>query len=804
MLKNYFKIAWRNIIKNGFYSLVNIIGLSIGIAFTLLITAYVWGELQVNHQLKNADNQYILLSKWSDPDMGNEIACIAELPKALKDNYPDLVTNYYHADLINTNVSKNEKHFRESLQLGDSTLLNMYGFKLLQGDSATALNDPYSVVVSKKMAIKYFGQTDVLGQTLNFGSFSGQTHDFTITGVLDNIPKNSVTSLKDDNDFFFNAAAATYFKRNLTGWDNVGTIDYLELQKGADVKVVEKATKQLMNDYEKDDVIKKGLKPYLVKLTDFNLVANGGIIKKMTYTLSCIALFILVMAIVNFVNLCIGRSSTRLKEMGIRKALGGLRKQLVWQFLTESILMVVLSTVAALIIYVVARPYFMGVLGKEIIGLLSFPAYTGPALALFALVVGLLAGIYPALVLSALKSVEALKGRFTSVNESVLFRKILVAFQFVTAAVVFIGAVVVSQQIGLFFSGNIGYKKDRLIYAQLPRDWSPRGVQKMESIMYQLAQMPEISHITLSYEIPDGHNGGNYLVYRQGAKASGMITSTGLVTDNQYAATYHIPIKAGTFFKPYYKPADSLQIVMNETQAKALGWARPDEAVGQKIIIPAYSSSTAYTVCGVTADFHFGSMQQKIEPITFMNVNYATNYRFLSIKLAPGDLQKSLAAIQTKWGKLMAAAPFEYKFMDDALNQLYKTEVQLKKAAYLATALAIIIVLLGVVGLVSLSVQKRTKEIGIRKVLGSSAAGISILFLKDFLVLVLIAVAVACPIAWLLMQNWLNDYAYKIPLSFNPFVLSVIVLTGLTALVIIVQTIKAAFANPADSLRSGQ
>ncbi|MHB8206583.1 ABC transporter permease [Mucilaginibacter sp.] len=804
MLKNYIKIAWRNLWKNKAFSIINIFGLAIGIAFSLLIGAYVWGELQVNHQLKDADNQYIMQSKWKDPTMGNEITCINELPKALTDNYPGLVRDYYHSDLATTNVSKEEKHFRESIQTGDSTLLNMYGFKLLYGDAKSAMTDPFSVVITQKMALKYFGKTDVVGQTLNFESMHGEHHDFTVTGVLAFIPKNSVTNLNANNnsDFFFTAEASKYLKRNINGWDNVQTCGYVELQNGVDPKTVDKAMLDLIKKYEPDVVIRTNLTPYLVNLKEYNLIAEGGLVKKMTRTLSCIAMFILLMAVVNFVNICIGRSSGRMREMGIRKVLGGLRKQLIWQFLAESILTVTLATILALIIYMLARPYFSDVLGREITGLFAFPVYFIPVPFLLALFIGIVAGIYPALMLSALKSVDSLKGKLTSVKESVIFRKTLVAFQFATAAIVFIGAIIISQQINLFFRGNLGYNKDYIIYAQLPRNWSPEGVIKMEAIRSQLVQMPQVSTAALSFEIPDGHSGDNSQIYKQGSSPLQAIFSETLVADNQFAATYNIPLKAGTFFNPVYNSGDSTQIVVNQSQAKALGWSDPQDAVGQKIMIPVMNDKLPYTICGVIADFHFGSMQDKIKPIIFMNVNYTYNYRYLSIKLKPGNIQESIAALQSKWAQTMPGAPFEYHFMDDALTKMYATELQLKKAAYIATFLAIIIVLLGVLGLISLSIQKRTKEIGIRKVLGSSVAGITSLFLKDFLGVVLIAGLIACPLAYFMMQNWLDDYAYKISISLSPFVFSIALLTVITAFLITMQTIKAAFANPVKSLRS--
>jgi len=800
MLKSYIKIAWRNLWKNKAFSIINIFGLSIGIAFSLLIGAYVWGELQVNRQLKDADNQYIILSKWKDPNMGFEIGSSAAMPKALVETYPGLVVNYFHDDLVTSNVSNGDKHFRENLQIGDSTMFKMYGFKLAYGNANTALNDPFSVVITTNMALKYFGKTDVVGQAINFESFSGDKHDFMVTGVLPPLPQNSVTELtKWRSEFFFNVNSSKYFKRSLDGWDNTGLQCYVELKPGIIPQQVEAAMRSLLVKNASPQVA-KNLIPYLVPLKDYNQEANGGVVKKMTYTLSCIALFILLMAIINFVNICIGRASGRMKEMGIRKVMGSLRKQLIWQFLAESTLIAMIATLVALGIYLLARPFFSNVLGKEISGLFSFPLYFIPLPFMVALLVGLLAGIYPALVLSALKAVDSLKGKLSSVKESVLFRKTLVAFQFTIAAIVFIGAIVISQQISLFFSKNLGYNKDYVIYSQVPRDWSPKGVQKMEAIRYQLSQMHQVGSITLSYVIPDGANGGNYQVYRQGANPSQTIVAQGLTVDNQYASTYNIPLKAGQFFKPVFNLADSSDVVINETEAKALGFKNDDEAIGQKIMSPGYP--VASIIRGVTADFHFGSMQDKILPITFNNVNYSTYYRYFSIKLKPGDIQENLSALQKRWAELMPGAPFEYKFMDDALKQLYATELQLKKAAYIATVLALIIVLLGVLGLVSLSVQKRTKEIGIRKVLGSSVAGITSLFLKDFLGVIMIAGVIACPLAYLIMQKWLSGYAYRISISFSPFVFSIALLTIITAVLIMLQTIKAAFANPVKSLRS--
>ncbi|ASU32991.1 ABC transporter permease [Mucilaginibacter xinganensis] len=801
MLQNYFTMAWRSLLKNKGFAVINIFGLSVGIAFTLLIGAYVWGELRVNQSLKNADNQYILQSRWKDPNLGFELGTIAQLPKTLKEVYPTLVANYYHWDGVTSNVSKGDKHFRESIQVGDSTLLKMYGFALQRGNAETAFNDPFSAVITPSLAIKYFGSTDVVGQTLTIENFSGSKHDFTISGVLDEPARNSVTSVNDNNhsNIFLPEKASVFLGRNLTGWNNTSLVGYIELQKGVTPAQLEAPMRHLIKENAPQQ-ISDNLTPYLVPLKSYYRQANGGTVNKMIYTLSFIAFFILLMAVINFVNICIGRSSSRMKEMGIRKVLGGLRKQLIWQFLIESTLLVLMATFIAMALYLLARPYLSDVLGKPITGLFAFPWYFYLLPFVFAVFVGLLAGIYPALVLSALKSVDSLKGKLTTVKDSVLFRKALVAFQFGTAALVFIGAIIISQQVDLFFGKDLGFKKDYIVYAQVPRDWSKKGVQKMEAIRYQLAQTPSVSSVALSWEIPDGGNGGPTQIYRQGTDPKQALTTQGLSADNQYALTYNIPMLAGSFFSPVYSAIDSAKVVINETASKALGYKDAGDAVGKQVNVAGIT--TPFIISGVTKDFHFGSMQESIKPVTFLNVNFTAYYRFFSVKLKPGDAQKSIAALQQKWSSLMPDAPFEYHFLDEALTHIYQTEIQLKKASYIAGLLAIVIVLLGVLGLVSLSIQKRTREIGIRKVLGASVVGIINLFLKDFLAIVIIAGIISCPLAYLIMHSWLNGYAYRISITGYPFIIAIATISLLTVVLITLQTIKAAISNPVKSLRT--
>ena len=798
MIKNYFKIAWRNIIKSRFYSLVNIIGLSTGIAFTLLIGAYVWSELQVNTKLKNAGRQYIIQSKWKDPNGGYGIATLGPLAKALRESYPDLVANYYRFDGITSNVSKGNNSFRENIAICDSTMLNMYGFSLMHGNAKTALNEPFSVILTSNKAIKYFGKTDVVGQTLTIESFSGSKHDFMITGVLNTIQKNSVIQLVDayPNDFFISTSNLAFFGRNMD-WSNPSIANYIELQKGISPKQLEKPIAYLVKENAPPQIA-GNMTPYLVFLKDYYFNTNNGLVKKMLYALSVVALFILLMGMINFINMSVSRSAARMREIGIRKVLGGLKTQLIFQFLTESVILVFVSTVFALLFYGLTQNLFSKILGKEIPAITDFPFYfiIFPILLIFC--IGLIAGIYPAFILSSLKSVDSLKGKLSSIKENIWLRKSLVAFQFGTATIAFVGAIIISKQINLFLSKDLGYNKEYIVSSQVPRNWNREGVNKMENIRRELVKVNGVKSATLSYEIPDGNNGGQAPVYKLGNDSTQSIATQVLVSDENYLNVYQIPLKAGSFFEG--NGLDSGKVILNETSIKALGYQNANEAIGGQVRIP--GDPTIFTIKGVANDFHFGSKQQQIPPIIFFNVQFATQYRYLSFKMQPGNIVSTIAALQKKWATLMPGAPFDYKFMDETLANLYKSEIQLKKASYTATVLSLIIVLLGVLGLISLSIQKRTKEIGIRKILGSSVLDIIGLFMKDFLGVILIAGVIACPVAWLIMNGWLNDYAYRISITVLPFLISIVALSFMTALLIAIQTIKAASDNPVKNLRT--
>jgi putative ABC transport system permease protein len=802
LLRNYYRTAVRSIARSRFHAIINIIGLSTGIAFTLLIAAFCWSEKRVNHQLKNAGRQCLLRSVWKVPSLGNAITTTGQLARALRENYPSLVANFYRWDGITSAISYGDKHFREGIQLGDSTVLQMYGFTLLQGDLRTALNNPFSVVISDDEAMKFFGRTDVVGKDLTIDNFSGSGKDFRITGVLKNPGRNSVTALldPDGSGIFVSSSNLAFFGRNMD-WANSSIVSYVELQKGVKPEALDGPITHLLK-VNTGPAVQANLRVIPTLLTDYYLDANGGTVRRMIYTLSFIALFILAMAIINFINLSVSRSSLRMREIGVRKVLGGLRRQLRRQFLTESILLALASTVLALFWYQLMRPLFAGMLGNGIPSLSSQPAVIWGIILFFAVFVGWLAGLYPATLLSSLSSIDALKGREGTVHERVILRKGLVGFQFATATAVFIAAIIVSQQINLFFSDRLGYNKEYIISAQLPRDWSLQGVRKMSMIRDVFARMPEVKEATLSYSIPNGNLSGGTGLYRQGNDSTTAIIADQLISDEHYASTYQIPLAGGVFFSAPdgSRAQDPSRIVLNEMAAKALGWQRVQDAVGQRLSLVGFPN--AFTVCGVVKDFHFNVMGAPVRPQFFVHVSGNPFYRFFSFKLRSGNIAAAIGVLQKRWAELMPGAPFEYSFMDETLRSLYTTELRLRKAATMATGLAFLIVLLGVIGLVSSSVRRRTKEIAIRKVIGASVPGIIRLFLREYLPVLLVAGLVASPLAYWVLQGWLDGYATRITITPLPFIEAVGCLAVIMIVLIATQTFSAASANPVKSLKT--
>ena len=416
------------------------------------------------------------------------------------------------------------------------------------------------------------------------------------------------------------------------------------------------------------------------------------------------------------------------------------------------------------------------------------------------LFVGLIAGAYPAFVLSALPSIDSMKGKLKTVNQKSLLRYSLMTGQFAIALFVFGAAVVIARQVNYFFEKDLGYSKESIVWAPVPRDWSVKGVEKMETIRKEMMRLPDVREASLSFEIPNGKTGFQTGLFRAGQDSTQAVFVPVLQTDEHYARTYQIPVRNGVFFQESQQAVAPNLIVLNAKAAKMLNFATSAAAIGQQVRLQSFPQT--FTVAGVTDDFHFESMRQNIGPLAFIHLNTLNNYRYLSFKIQSSSLNKSVAALEKKWNKLLPGAPFEFTFLDEMLQNLYQSEVRLKKAAQLATALAIIIVLLGVIGMVSLSVARRTKELGIRKVLGASGVGLVLLFLKEFLIVIGIAAFISFPLLLMAMNQWLQNYAYRIQVSGLSFAAVVLSFGIIIVFLVGFQTFKAALMNPTQSLRS--
>lgn len=803
MFRNFFKTAWRNLWKNKTLTLINLTGLSVSLGFLFLAAGYIWREWRVNTVIPDNERVLVLRSKWQEPGMGLEFTVLAPLAGALHENYPHLVAHYYHHDGISSIVSVGNRRFSESLQPGDATFLDLFGFPVLHGRAELALEAPFSLVLTAAKALKYFGKTDVVGETLRIQSFSGEEQAFQVTAVLRDLPYNTVTNYNGgSSEIFLSASSLDFFGRaeSFESWQNPYLIGYVKLRENVSPERLTEPIRELLRANTPSNIHDK-LEVYTVALKDSYLQMDDGSALRMMYTLGFVALFILTMAVVNFINTSVSNALTRLREAGLRKVLGGNRQQITLQYLVESVLFGMIAALAGLLLYVLIQPVFSDILGKPLPMLSEFPLYVGVFPLLAALVIGLLAGFYPALILSGQPSVFALQGKLKTVSEKKFLQRVLLALQLTTAIVVFIGATVVHRQVTFFFRANLGYDKESLIHLRTPRDWTASGVEKMQTATREFARLPEIAGATLSFEIPDGQSGSvSNRLYRAAQDSSSALTTTSLVTDENYLETYGMAMAAGEFFDRGGSPLNQTAMILNETAARGMGWSDPSLAIGEKVRLE--GNTTTFTVRGVIRDFHFNTMHERIRPLFFTHVTNTQLFRYLSFRLKPGNLPATIEALHKKWSSLFPDAPFDYQFMDEALANRYQNELQLKKASQLASVIALIIVLLGVIGIVLLAITRRTKEVGVRTVLGASFQQIVWLFSREFFWTMLLANVVAWPVAWWLLRAWLDHYAYQVTIRAGAFAGAGLTLGLLTILLVAWLVHRKGRVSPAESLRA--
>jgi putative ABC transport system permease protein len=805
MLKNYFTIAIRHLTRHKFFSLINIFCLAIGITFSMIIGVYILKQENINSNIKDVNNQYLLKSKWKQENMGYDITTLGPLAKTMKDEYPGLVAGCYRFDPVTDIVSVGNKHFREDISIGDTTFVSMYGFPLLYGNPNQVFINNKSAVVTQDFAIKYFGNTDVVNKVITIQTpADGIKHDFMISAVLKKMPYNSISNFavaKTEYQVYLPMENNQYFQGGDKGdnWSNIFMVGFIELQKGVLPKDLEKPFAQVLLKYQ-PDFVKGNLKVELAQLTGYYLKNNNNAVQKMITALSLIAVFILLLAVINFININIGTSSYRLKEIGLRKVFGSPKMQLIIQFIIESWILTCIAAIISIFLYELLRPVFNQLLNATLDPVLQFNFAKIIFLLFLIITVGFISGIYPAFVLSSSNVVNAVKGKVNSAEKGLMLRKTLLVVQFTLAIIVFISSLNVSQQVAYFFNKDLGYnKEDVMIISSLPRQWDSAGIVKMENVKTQLLQMPEVKSVSLSADIPDG-SGGYVNVYTQ--NNSNFISMLISAADEDFAKVYGIKIKEGVFLNNNNNNYIPGRVVLNETAVKYLGW-NTNAAVGKTIRLGA-ADGTLLTVVGVVKDFHYESLQRAIQPLVIANLNepFTRSYRYFSIKLNTSAINNSINKLQDKWKELFPESGFEYAFMSEKFQSLYRSELQLKKAANIATALNLVIVFLGIFGVVAFTLAKRTKEIAVRKVLGADVRNIIFLFIKEYALLILIANIIAWPLAYYITNSWLQNYANRIHQNFVPYLLVFAFVFIMALALIIAQCFKIAVANPIKSLRT--
>ncbi len=797
MLKNYFKIAWRNLRKNKVFSAINIIGLAVGMAAFMVIMTFVAYEKSFdNFHTRNIYRLNEVQTIGSEGTTQKVALSMFPMGPALQQEMPEIrnFTRISWRQKYQLTYDKKKLFLPQTFYV-DSTFFKIFDFKILRGDRQGLLK-PHSAMITQETATRLFGNADPIGKTITH--FGDDTVTFMVTGVLANVPKNS--QLQFDALFSF---SSIYKPWMFTNWGGNWLNTYLDLAPGANPASLEKKFPAFIKKHLGPDG-NKYMKLFVLPLKDVH--ANSADIgldyinyqkfdKKSTSLFAIIAFIVLVIACVNFINLSTAHSAERAKEVGIRKSIGAHRFQLAIQFLAETILISLIALVFAILLVELALPY-INELSERSISLNMFGSI-GVIAIVFAgtLLIGVLSGIYPAIYLSSFQAVRVLKGSVQLGKDKGLLRNILVVTQFASAIFLMIATTFVLRQLHFMQKQDPGYDRQQIV--NIPLD----GVtaKKYDQFKSQLAGNTLISGVTASQDILGSHLDQTTVTYKPADGAKQQLGTTLLVVDTNYLNVYKLRLAAGKNFSGGKTP-DGREYLVNEALAKELLKDKPKSPLSS-VIGQQFGFDSLGTIKGVVKDFNFNSLQYKIEPMFLVGAVH-WGFRNISVKINGGHTAQALSLIKSKWNSVYPDYPFEYQFLDEHFNEVYKADDQKSQIVGILAGLAIFISCLGLFGLASYSAEKRVKEIGVRKVLGASVQRIVLLLSGNFLKLVFLANIIAWPAAWYAMHIWLSDYAYRIELTWMTFVFVALVSVLIALLTISFQSVKAAIANPIKSLRS--
>jgi putative ABC transport system permease protein len=809
MLKNYFIIALRNLLRQRIYTVINVIGLATGVASCLMIVMFVANEFSYDKFHSKHERIYKMGLERKYPTHSTLYAVIPHsYGDAIQSDFAEVEQVVKFGGPFNNNgvtykdENGEEKTFEENfVSAADSNFFSVFDYKILKGNPQKPFEKNTDVVLTKSTANRYFGAADPLGKTLRiFGN------DFTVSAVCEDIPENSHMQfdfLVRWNDQIFGRG------ENFTGFN---AHIYLLMKPEQDPKALEAKFPKMVDTYAAAQIERNlgkswadykkegnGYRYFLQPLDDIHLdpihleakIKPGGNLNYV-YFLTCIAVLVLVIACINFMNLATARSAGRAREVGVRKSLGSKKGQLVNQFLLESILLSVFSTLIAVFLIYLALPSFNSLTGKHLT--FSFSPLLIAGLALVTIFVGVLAGIYPAFVLSAFNPVTVLKGNFSAGKQNTLLRNSLVVFQFLISIILIVGTITVGKQMEFMRQKSLGYDKEQVIV--IDRVFTLQNSR--QSFLEELKRIPEVVNTAGSFALLGGGRTGDYFGETWTAQGSSEIhTSKTMTIDDDFGSMIGFEVLAGNAFSK--ETNDSLSLMLNETAVKVFELGDP---IGKKLSQRQGERTIEYTIIGVVKDFNFQSLHDNITPLTIRNTeSFGGGAVYAYVRVKSQDFTKTIASMEKEWKKL-SPQPFKYFFLDESINQQYQSEKQAGDVFKVFSILAIIIACVGLFGLAAYTASLRTKEIGVRKVLGASVPGVVLLLSKDFTRLILIAFVLAVPLGWYLMERWLQDFAYRIDIGIEVFLLAGLIALMIGWLTVSYQSIKAAIMDPVKALRS--
>lgn len=807
MIKNYFKTAFRNLIRQKGFSFINIAGLTLGLTACLLIGLFVRDEKQYDKFISAGDQVYRIYNEGTRSEGVSNVAVTPPMfTTTLQQEFPEIKTALRIMQIQSKSLfeANNKKIYEEVGIATEPGFFDLFPLVFKYGSAEKALSDPNAIVIQQDIAQKYFGNENPVGKEIIINK-----HPFQVKGVLETNAEKFHLKIS----YIIPLAARQIPADRMQSWQWQQFYTYVKLKEGTNVKALQARFQEIIKQKAHPVTKPSGFTylPFFQPLTDIHLYSSNfkfeiAVRGNITYVraLTIIAFFILLIASFNFVNLATAKSLQRAKEVGVRKSIGASRKQLMLQFIGETILLSFISVLISTALTFLFLPSLNQFTGKHII----FDLFSNPLLLLLlvalAFVVGVLAGFYPALVLSGFQPVKVLKSAITGnakPGKIPWLRHGLVVIQFSLSVLLIISAIVVFRQVNYLHNKDLGFNKEEIMFFPMRGD---NMTNNYESFKNQLLESPEVSFVSIGYGFPGDAVAGDEVIVPENGQPKNH-PATQLMVDHDYIKTLGLQIVVGRDFSKDIKTDRDEAFIINETAVKELGYGTPEKALGQTLMWNVWFSSQPDSIkkgqiIGVVKDFHFKSLYDKVN-VAVLQI-YPPAYSKVAVKINTAGIENTVGHVKNVWTRFSPEYPIEYKFLDENFDQMYRSEDKLRFLLWIFTGIAILVGCLGLFGLAAYAAQRRIKEIGVRKVLGANVKGIVFLLSKDFLKLVLIALVIASPVAWYFMNKWLEDFAYRITISWWVFAMAGIAAILIALITVSFQAIKAAVANPVKSLRT--